>query len=241
MQEATKKEAFEHAKQSVPNEACGLVVIVKGRERYFPCRNLSSSPAVMFLINPDDYEKASSIGEITKIFHSHPYTPAVPSQADLISCERSGLPWVICNPNLGTWVEFAPSGYKAPLIGREWVWGVTDCWALTRDWYVEKGLSIRDWRRPGSPEEFEMNPLFDRLYEETGFSRVDPDEEIKVGDAILMSIQANGLNHCGVYVGDGLILHHVRGRLSSTDMYGGWLQKCTGKVVRHYDWMKLQR
>jgi cell wall-associated NlpC family hydrolase len=47
-----------------------------------------------------------------------------------------------------------------------------------------------------------------------------------------MSVGNAGLNHVGVYLGEQLILHHLRGRLSSTDVYGGWLQKQTGWVGR---------
>ena len=45
--------------------------------------------------------------------------------------------------------------YKPPLLGREWVWGVTDCWSLVVDWYKEeKGIKLKDYQRNMSPQEF---------------------------------------------------------------------------------------
>lgn len=240
MNQANQELALAHALQEFPREACGLVLIAKGREKYFPCQNLASNPNEMFVLDPDDYARAEDLGEITEIFHSHPHSTCMPSEADRVACENSNLTWTICSPQLNTWHTFQPCGFRAPLVGREWVWGVTDCWALVRDWYAENGLMIRDWERPATIQEFERNPLFDKLWKDTGFFVVKDEDDLQVGDSLLMQIQGTGLNHIAVYTGDQMVLHHVRNRLSSHDIYGGWLQKCTGKIIRHYDWAGRQ-
>ena len=228
---------FAHGEQELPRESCGLLAIVKGRERYFPCRNLSMDND-QFILDPKDYIKVEELGEIIAICHSHPVTAAVASDADRIGCEHSGLPWYITNPCTKKWTMIEPCGYKAPLIGRQWVWAIADCWTLARDWYADQGIALLDWERPITYSEFEANPFFDDCWKETGFFQVEK-ESIQYGDAILMTLDSRKINHVGVYVGDQMVLHHIRGRLSSRDCYGEWLQKTTARALRHREWQKL--
>ena len=228
-----KEAALSHAKIEDPKESVGLLLNVKGKERYYPCNNLSMTSYQCFILDPVDYVKADSVGEITGIVHSHPVTPPTPSQADLISCENSNLPWHIVNPKTEQWGYCEPSGYKAPLLGREWVWGITDCWSLVRDWYKEeKNIQLRDWERPKNPEDFLKNPMFERCAEATKFKQLKPNQKLENGDLLFMSIMGNGLNHVAIFL-DGDVLHHLADRLSCREPYSSWLLKCTGGRYRY--------
>ena len=228
-----QEEALNHAKVEDPKECVGLLLKIRGKEKYFPCRNLSMTAHQCFIIDPEDYVRADNTGEIKAIVHSHPVTPPFPSEADKLSCEQSKLPWHIVNPKTEQWGYCEPCGYKPPLKGRPWVWGVTDCWSLVRDFYKEeKNIELLDYERPVTPQEFNDVPLFERYAERTGFKELDPNETLKNGDILLMSIMYNTLNHVAIFL-DGDVLHHLTDRLSCKEPYSAWLQKCTGKRYRY--------
>ena len=228
-----KEAALSHAKIEDPKESVGLLLNIKGKERYYPCNNLSMSSYQCFILDPEDYVRADNTGEITAIIHSHPATPPTPSQADLVGCENSNLPWHIVNPKTEQWGYCEPNGYKAPLLGREWVWGVTDCWSLVRDWYrEEKQIELKDYQRSMTPEEFLKNPLFEEYATQTGFRELEPNEKLQEGDVLLMSILHPTLNHVAIFLGD-MVLHHLADRLSCREPYSPWLLKCTGKRFRY--------
>ena len=228
-----KDVALAHAKEQDPKESCGLLIEIKGKEKYFPCKNLSNWSNQCFIIDPVDYAKAEDTGKILAVIHSHPTTQPIASQADMISCEDTNLPWHIVNPKTEQWGYYEPSGYKPPLIGRHWVWGVTDCWALVRDWYKEtKGIILRDWERPITPEEFIADPMFERCAWRTGFRQLRPEEKLENGDLLFMSILTSGLNHVAIFI-DGDVLHHLADRISCKEPYNEWLLKCTGMRLRY--------
>ena len=234
-----KYKALLHAQREDPKESCGLLLNIKGKERYYPCRNLSMTEHQCFIIDPEDYVKADNIGDIIGVVHSHPITPPNPSQADKIGCEDSNLPWHIVNPKTQQWAYLEPCGYKPPILGRQWVWGVTDCWALVRDWYrEEKAIDLMKGIRPLCPEQFVNSPMSEEhgdghnFLRQAGFRLLEPNEKLENGDVLLMSIFSKGLNHAAVFV-NGDVLHHLTDRLSCIEPYSEWLQKCTGGKYRY--------
>lgn len=223
--------ALAHAQSEFPRESCGLLVVRKGKSSYVACRNMAQGTD-QFVIHPEDYVKAQGLGEIIAVVHSHPKTAAEPSQADRVSCEVTGLVWFIVSVPSQTWCELKPTGYFAPLVGRQWCHGVLDCYSLVRDWFQQvRGVDLPDFERHDQWWKSGQN-LYLENFAAVGFAVIDC-AQAREGDCFLMQVGAEVPNHAAVYLGDGHILHHLQGRLSSRDVYGGYWQKITTHCLRY--------
>jgi proteasome lid subunit RPN8/RPN11 len=223
-----------HAAECQPLECCGLIVRVGDGEQYRRCRNLSTD-AGRFEIHGVDLAAAEDAGEILKIVHSHVNQPAAPTPADRVGCEQTGLPWLIVSWPNGDTTEIEPSGYQAELIGREFVWGVFDCFALVRDYYAQTlGLLIPEF---GGYQYSDSN-LYQHRFEEAGFRRMPLSETPQPHDVLMLSIGASAprtdaWNHAAIYLGDELMLHHPLRRLSGRAPWQGYWRDSTRAILRH--------
>jgi proteasome lid subunit RPN8/RPN11 len=86
MTKAQWDELIAHAREEAPNECCGYVRMDDGTvEETFRSRNLRSSP-YGYELDPQSLFAANDLddeGHGVAIYHSHPRSPAEPSQTDI--------------------------------------------------------------------------------------------------------------------------------------------------------------
>ncbi|WP_208612211.1 C40 family peptidase [Xenorhabdus beddingii] len=220
-----------HAKDEYPNECCGLVIQHSRKQQYIRCRNTAPAPTEQFSLHPEDYTEAEDMGTIVAIVHSHPDATTQPSQLDIAQCDLSQVPWVIVSWPEGDIRTIMPIEGIKPLLGRPFVHGIWDCYSIVRDWYrLERDIEIPDFARSDGWWNRGEN-LYLKHYASADF--VECSGELQVGDVIIMQVQASEPNHAGIYIGEGLMLHHMYGQLSNRVPYSGYWQERTMITLRH--------
>tara|TARA_R100000773_G_scaffold9016_3_gene8556 strand:- start:23 stop:730 length:708 start_codon:yes stop_codon:yes gene_type:complete len=230
-----KNDAEVYAKQESPKEACGLLTVINGEEKFWPCKNIAEGQHEFFALDPEDWADCEDQGgEILGVIHSHPKGSANASEADKASCEHLGFPYFIYSVEQKNWNQIKPTGWKTPLlIGRTWVWGKQDCWSLITDYFLEKKqINLKHWERPKSIKSFCENPYFEKVLIGSGFIEVNKDK-LQKDDVLLVEGAYKKLNHVALYYGDQLILHHSVKKLSCRELYDLKYIQATKKVYRY--------
>jgi proteasome lid subunit RPN8/RPN11 len=90
-----------HARREAPKECCGLLVGTGPRiDECVPVRNVSPSPATRYVLDPAEHiatrRRLRGTGrEVVGCYHSHPASPAVPSETDIADAHYPEFAWVI--------------------------------------------------------------------------------------------------------------------------------------------------
>tara|TARA_R100000773_G_scaffold1922_3_gene2589 strand:- start:2952 stop:3920 length:969 start_codon:yes stop_codon:yes gene_type:complete len=113
-----QEQALHHAKTSLPDESCGLVIDVDNKQQYYPCKNISIEGANSFTIDPEDWAKAEETGTVLHICHSHPNGDLTASEEDIKNCNFIGLSWFIFNPLDDECIELKPEVHK-PMLTKD--------------------------------------------------------------------------------------------------------------------------
>lgn len=216
----------EHFEQEYPREGCGVIAVHKGKALWFPCKNIAADDED-FKFSSKEYLTIKSKHDIIAIIHSHPDAESTPSDLDKAVCDTLGIPYYIFSyPEMDLSI-YTPKEHKKPLVGREYLFGVSDCYEASKSWYLENGYNVPnrepyedDWWLKG------LNYFTEEHLEEKGMIKTDLPE---VGTFLVFSVNSSVPNHCGVYLGNDLFFHHAVNRLSCREnLYPFWIQHLTG-------------
>ena len=200
----------EDLQKDYPREGCGVILNKRGKLQWIYCTN-EAEEEEEFKISPKEYVSARLKGDIYAVVHSHPDSSSELSEADKSASDFLGIPYYVFSIPNGEYTIYEPETNSIPLLGRDYEFGKNDCWSLARDYYREK-LNIElptlkfedDWWDKG------LN-YFDDLFDVFGFYEVKQPQE---HDIILFNVMCKIPNHCGIYVGEDIFMHHAVNRLS---------------------------
>ncbi len=225
-------EAIEkHFQEWYPKEACGVLVAIKGKKEWIPCDNVAEAEDT-FVIDSKQYIAASRKGDIVGIVHSHPDSSSEASETDIKYCNAMGIPYYIFSyPDMDLNV-IKPERSEKSLYGRDYEFGVNDCFEAMRDYLATERIDIPsraafedDWWHKN------LDYFTDEIIKNYGYSPVKGN--MKPNDVIIFKINASVGNHCGVYLGEDVFFHHAENRISCREnLYPFWKQHISG-VYRH--------
>lgn len=225
----TKAKIAALARENPGEESCGFVL---ANGIVVAVDNVAGDRRREFEIRAEDYARYD--GDITAIWHSHPEGEFLFSPADVRGCKASGVPWVLYHwPTAG--IKVADPTGMADYEGRDWVYGLNDCFGLVTDWLRrEMDFDFPDVDRYHDKPEPSRKILeaFPPLMESCGLRRVN--DGVQFGDVLFMAIASPIPNHCAVVIDPerNRILHHLIDRYSGTDYYGSYWRNVTDSVWR---------
>lgn len=222
-----------HALREWPRESCGVVA----GGLYVPVTNIAENPLEHFVMPDDTLVRY----EVEAVIHSHnsisepgpdgrhrPHHPHYPTADDMIHQIETDVPWGIVSTDGKDTTEILWWGdhvLDQPLVGRQFVPGVTDCYALIRAYYwQEKGVRLPDFARDSEWWNLGKD-LFEEGFAQAGFVRID-ETEAMTGDVVLMNLGTPVTCHGGIIL-DSLVLHHLENRLSRREPLGNWRKRIT--------------
>lgn len=215
-------EIEDHFSSEYPREGCGVIGISKGKLEWIPCKNIASDKDD-FIFDSKEYLSIRRKYDILGIVHSHPDSSCEASESDINNCNALGIPYYIFSyPEMDLNIVHPKKNFN-PLIGREYKFGVQDCFEAARDWYKENGIELPP-REPFEDDwwEKDIDYFTEDYINSWGFRKVSEPEK---GDLLIFNVDSAVGNHCGVYLQNDVFFHHAQKRLSCREnLYPFWIK-----------------
>jgi len=221
-----------HFSKEYPREGCGILYVKKGKLNWEPCTNIAKGDEE-FVIDSTKYLQLHRTSDIVGIVHSHPDASAEASDHDIASCNTLGIPYYIFSYPEMDFNLINPNNNLAELYGREYSFGITDCFEAARDYLASQNINIAsrilfedDWWEKG------LDYFTEDMMNEWGFQEVEV-SKIEKNDVLTFSVGAPIANHCGVYIGNDSFYHHAINRLSCRESLYPFWAKNLNKAYRY--------
>lgn len=130
------------------------------------------------------------------------------------------------------------------LLGLEYIQGVQDCYTMPQRMFKDNlGIELTNYARPDDWWIDDNLDLYNNNFRSEGFNLIEISNlsQLRILDCFLIAIpdsrrpERTVANHCAIYVGNGMIVHHRVGKLSQKVPYRGMWLNFTTAVVRHKD------
>lgn len=218
----------EHFDAEYPKEGCGILAVVKGKKKWFPVKNVGNT-SDDFIMDSDEYLKLMLTTDIVGVVHNHINASNEPSETDIEQCNALGIPYYIFSyPDMELNI-LKPTRNVTSLFGREYKFGVTDCFEAMRDYLSSQHINIPvralfedEWYSKG------LDYFSPEIIKNWGGQPIDINELDK-NDILIFRVQEEVNNHCGVYLGNDIFYHHAINRLSCREnLYPFWYPYLVG-------------
>jgi len=219
---AIREYALKEANGDSPQECCGLILEgPREKPELVPTKNIHIQPSHFFQIPGSAYLEAYRTRRLIAFYHSHVFSSEEFSAMDRRSSEEAGFPLFVYSIKTDKLGYYCPESAAIPLEGRRFVQGVRTCYTLVLDYYAMRkkvALKYFDFRAA----KFGRAELI-AAFSKTGWTKIP---EPVVGCTVIISLRDHP-DHMGIYLGEGKILHHVRGELSCVQQFSEILRSKT--------------
>lgn len=234
-------EIKQYAILSKPEECCGLVLETLTGVKIWPTENCSEYDRTKtFKIHPFEVIKIEDQGKLIGIYHSHnsPSKERIFSELDIRNAQIHKIMSIVYN-TVEEQFCFLTETSQLKYLGRKFLIGQNDCFSLIHD-YFKNELKIELGNYPRDNKWFIKNPTIWLDNVEKGGCKIvfkgSALEEfaLKKYDILLSDGPIEGVPcHGALYIGNGMVLHHPRNKLSTLEPLHQTLAERILFVIRH--------
>lgn len=120
------------------------------------------------------------------------------------------------------------------LLGKNYITGFQDCYSVVRDFYSQVfDIHLENYARPDDFQADGFNLIQTVKNNPEFLSRPLNRNLLVEGDVLIFRVASDVENHFGVYVGNGLFIHHlIKTKSKEDNLDAKWMRRVTS-VLRH--------